>query len=79
MLENRRFVCLTSPGFPSSVPSRPSWVRENGRRLAGPSWEVYGHWSDDPTSFERISSTFFRKSRGPPCGPVGRLRVGEAR
>jgi effector-binding domain-containing protein len=24
------------------------WVRENGRKLAGPSWEVYGHWSDDP-------------------------------
>jgi effector-binding domain-containing protein len=22
------------------------WARENGRRLAGPSWEVYGHWSD---------------------------------
>lgn len=26
------------------------WVRENGRKLAGPSWEVYGHWSDDPAS-----------------------------
>ncbi len=25
-----------------------AWARENGRRLAGPSWEVYGHWSDDP-------------------------------
>jgi len=24
------------------------WARENGRPLAGPSWEVYGHWSDDP-------------------------------
>jgi hypothetical protein len=24
------------------------WARENGRQLAGPSWEVYGHWSDDP-------------------------------
>ena len=24
------------------------WVRENGRKLAGPSWEVYGHWYDDP-------------------------------
>ena len=23
------------------------WARENGRQL-GPSWEVYGHWSDDP-------------------------------
>ena len=24
------------------------WARDSGRRLAGPSWEVYGHWSDDP-------------------------------
>jgi hypothetical protein len=24
------------------------WTRENGRKLAGPSWEVYGHWNDDP-------------------------------
>jgi effector-binding domain-containing protein len=24
------------------------YVRENGHKLAGPSWEVYGHWSDDP-------------------------------
>jgi len=24
------------------------WSRENGRKLAGPSWEVYGHLSDDP-------------------------------
>jgi hypothetical protein len=24
------------------------WARENGHKLAGPSWEVYGHWSDDP-------------------------------
>ena len=25
-----------------------SWCRANGRRLAGPSWEVYGHWHEDP-------------------------------
>lgn len=24
------------------------WVKEHGHRLAGPSWEVYGHWSNDP-------------------------------
>ena len=24
------------------------WCRASGRTLAGPSWEVYGHWSDDP-------------------------------
>jgi effector-binding domain-containing protein len=24
------------------------WCARTGRELAGPSWEVYGHWSDDP-------------------------------
>jgi effector-binding domain-containing protein len=24
-----------------------SWCRAHGRRLAGPRWEVYGHWTDD--------------------------------
>jgi effector-binding domain-containing protein len=23
------------------------WCQTNGRRLAGTSWEVYGHWTDD--------------------------------
>lgn len=25
------------------------WCSNEGRVLAGPSWEVYGHWSDDPS------------------------------
>jgi len=25
------------------------WCRTQGRTLAGPSWEVYGHWDPDPT------------------------------
>jgi len=25
-----------------------AWAKENGRKLAGPSWEVYGHWNDRP-------------------------------
>src|SRR5262249_44874631 len=24
------------------------WCSDNGYRLAGPCWEVYGHWVDDP-------------------------------
>ena len=27
-----------------------AWCAANHRRLAGPSWEVYGHWSDDPAT-----------------------------
>ncbi len=26
-----------------------AWCRTNGRLRAGPSWEVYGHWHDDPS------------------------------
>jgi effector-binding domain-containing protein len=25
------------------------WCKDNGYTLAGPSWEVYGHWTDDVT------------------------------
>ena len=25
-----------------------AWCRAQGRRRAGPSWEVYGHWHQDP-------------------------------
>jgi len=25
------------------------WCRNHARRLSGTSWEVYGHWTDDPT------------------------------
>jgi effector-binding domain-containing protein len=24
------------------------WCKANNHEIAGPSWEVYGHWSDDP-------------------------------
>ena len=28
------------------------WCRENNRTMAGPNWEVYGHWSDDPDQLQ---------------------------
>lgn len=33
-----------------------SWCAEHGRRLAGPKWEVYDHWRDEPT--ERRTDVF---------------------
>jgi effector-binding domain-containing protein len=27
-----------------------SWCRAAGHRLAGPNWEIYGHWTDDPAA-----------------------------
>ena len=29
-----------------------AWFAAEGRRMAGPSWEVYGDWSDDPARLE---------------------------
>ena len=29
-----------------------SWCRANGRAIAGPSWEVYGHWHNDPAQLQ---------------------------
>ncbi len=28
------------------------WRAANGRRLAGPRWEIYGDWHEDPTELE---------------------------
>lgn len=37
-----------------------SWCRENGYMLAGPNWEVYGHWEDDwNTDPSRIRTDVF--------------------
>jgi effector-binding domain-containing protein len=27
-----------------------AWCRSHGRSIAGPRWEVYGHWSDNPAT-----------------------------
>jgi effector-binding domain-containing protein len=26
-----------------------AWCAQHNHRIAGPSWEIYGHWSDDPS------------------------------
>jgi effector-binding domain-containing protein len=33
-------------GLGSAHAAIHDWVRAHGRRLAGPSWETYGHWQD---------------------------------
>jgi hypothetical protein len=30
------------------------WSRENGRALAGTSWEIYGDWNEDPAKLETL-------------------------
>jgi effector-binding domain-containing protein len=29
-----------------------AWCSDHNVRLAGPNWEVYGHWTDDPSQLE---------------------------
>jgi hypothetical protein len=33
------------------------WLRENGRQAAGPSWEIYADWNDDPA--QRRTDVFY--------------------
>jgi effector-binding domain-containing protein len=34
-------------GIPAGHDAITKWCADNHRELAGPAWEVYGHWSDD--------------------------------
>jgi effector-binding domain-containing protein len=34
-------------GLGSAHEAIQSWCKANGHRLAGPSWEIYGHWQPD--------------------------------
>jgi effector-binding domain-containing protein len=42
--------------FPAHQAVR-TWCERNGRRLAGPYWEVYGHWNDNPA--KRRTDVFY--------------------
>ena len=35
-------------GLPDANAALREWCRAHGRAIAGPSWEVYGHWDSDP-------------------------------
>jgi effector-binding domain-containing protein len=36
-------------GLPNAHMALHAWCDANGRERAGPNWEIYGDWSDDPT------------------------------
>jgi effector-binding domain-containing protein len=40
------------------------WCSDNSRALAGPSWEVYGHWNDDPAQL-RTDVFYLLQDAGP--------------
>jgi hypothetical protein len=39
-------------GLPAAHQAVRDWCAAEGHRLAGPRWEVYGHWHDDPERVE---------------------------
>jgi effector-binding domain-containing protein len=39
------------------------WCADHGHELAGPSWEVYGHWEDDPAKL-RTDVFYLLKAAG---------------
>jgi effector-binding domain-containing protein len=36
-------------GLPGAHQAIRIWCKQHGHRFAGPSWEIYGHWTDDLT------------------------------
>jgi effector-binding domain-containing protein len=45
-----------------------AWCRANGRLRAGPSWEVYGHWHEDPAQL-RTEVYYLLQTAGVEAGP----------
>jgi effector-binding domain-containing protein len=43
------------------------WCEENGHALAGPNWEVYGHWDDDPAKL-RTDVFYLLRAAGESAG-----------
>lgn len=43
------------------------WCRAHDRALAGPSWEVYGHWHADPAQL-RTDVYYLLQATGAACG-----------
>ena len=60
---NERVVCSVTPAGAAAIAAHigpyqrlgethdavKKWCLEHGHNLAGPSWEVYDHWNDDPS------------------------------
>jgi effector-binding domain-containing protein len=43
------------------------WCRDNHRDPAGPSWEIYGHWVEDPEKLETEVFYLLESPSGDPC------------
>jgi effector-binding domain-containing protein len=45
------------------------WCAENGHTLAGPSWEIYGHWTDDVSKLTTEVYYLLQSERAPAAPP----------
>jgi effector-binding domain-containing protein len=43
------------------------WCADHGHALAGPNWEVYGHWNDDPAQL-RTDVFYLLQAASAPAG-----------
>jgi effector-binding domain-containing protein len=50
--------------LPAANAAIHAWCAQHGRRRAGPSWEVYGHWHDDPA--QRRTDVYYLLADGTP-------------
>lgn len=42
-----------------------AWCLDQGQRRAGPSWEIYGHWNDDPAQLRTEVFWLLEEATGP--------------
>lgn len=47
--------------LPEANAAIQAWCRAHGRQPAGPSWDVHGHWNDDPAKL-RTDVYYFLQS-----------------
>lgn len=46
-----------------------AWCAAEGHALAGPNWEVYGHWTDDPSQLRTDVYYLLASQGGSPASP----------
>jgi effector-binding domain-containing protein len=78
---NERVVCSSTPAGMAATAAHLGpydrlgeahaavrrWCTDHGHALAGPSWEVYGHWDDDPSKL-RTDIFYLLKAVGEAAG-----------
>lgn len=51
-------------GLPATHQAVRSWCSQNGHEIAGPNWEIYGDWEEDPAKRRTEVLYLLRSTRG---------------